>query len=614
MTGVLTCALPFCWAGLAQRGLEGARRDIDAAERHLGLVGGAQSAAQSPLLEAGLDRRLADLGRALAAGDATDAERALGTVEDHALAPFAAHRVDAARMAVRLVRWLGAVGDALPSPASLLDAAAWYAGEGSWVDWARGPLPAGDRVADLDAAYGALAARVDGVREAWNRRFAALVADWSAASGRDPRLPGVEDLLDGVVAPIAAAGLPVLVLVMDGMSMAVERELAADVARLSWQPQQPVDGPSAIAGLAVVPSVTEVSRASLLAGRIDRGDQAHEKRAFAAHPGLVGHSRRGVPPVLFHKADLLEDTGRGLSARAQTAIADPAQVVVGVVVNAVDDMLMKGDEVRPAWGVAELPLLGRVLDAARAGGRVVVMCSDHGHVLELGMAFRKPEPGGGERWRVGDAPEADEVLVRGPRVALGQGRVVAAATERVRYAPKRAGYHGGATPQEMLVPVRVLASALHEVPGYRDLVERPPAWWSAPADAPLVVAEPPPAPPSGAEQQTSFFDPQVQAAAAGEWIERLMQSPLYAEQRQRAARSAPDDERVRAVLAALTHRGGRMSEAALVNQTGIPQIRLPGVLRGVQRLLNVDGYAVVAVADDGEVSLNRGALEEQFGL
>jgi hypothetical protein len=63
----------------------------------------------------------------------------------------------------------------------------------------------------------------------------------------------------------------VLLLVLDGASLAVFHEIAADLARFGWIEL----GPSADGevgerrfGLAVLPTVTEVSRTSLLTGKV----------------------------------------------------------------------------------------------------------------------------------------------------------------------------------------------------------------------------------------------------------------------------------------------------------------------------------------------------------
>jgi len=80
-------------------------------------------------------------------------------------------------------------------------------------------------------------------------------------------------------------------------------------------------------------------------------------------------------------------------------------------------------------------------------------------------------------------------------------------------------------------------------------------------------------------------------------------------------RRAPDDQLVRALLAALEAHRGRMARRLLVQVLGEPEFRCRGILTEVQRLLNVDGYQVIAVDDiSGTVALNRRLLNTQFQL
>lgn len=74
------------------------------------------------------------------------------------------------------------------------------------------------------------------------------------------------------------------------VSWAVYRELADDVRRRQWQEIGFGEGevPSLLAGF---PSVTAVSRSSLLCGNVTVGTVADEKSRFQAHPGLVGSGR-----------------------------------------------------------------------------------------------------------------------------------------------------------------------------------------------------------------------------------------------------------------------------------------------------------------------------------
>jgi hypothetical protein len=58
-----------------------------------------------------------------------------------------------------------------------------------------------------------------------------------------------------------------------------------------------------------------------------------------------------------------------------------------------------------------------------------------------------------------------------------------------------------------------------------------------------------------------------------------------------------------------------MTHRLLAQVLGTPEFRLRAILTGVQRLLNVDGYQVIAVDDMSDVvSLNRQLLNTQFQL
>ena len=84
--------------------------------------------------------------------------------------------------------------------------------------------------------------------------------------------------------------------------------------------------------------------------------------------------------------------------------------------------------------------------------------------------------------------------MHGSRVALGDGRVVLPWREELRYGPRKAGYHGGAAPAEVVIPLIVL-SAAGRTPY--------PAGAGAPVASPVVVAgDRPVRPQSGAEPCT----------------------------------------------------------------------------------------------------------------
>jgi hypothetical protein len=228
-----------------------------------------------------------------------------------------------------------------------------------------------------------------------NLTFAESLKAWN-----DSVLPGsshlpIEQVLDRVVAPLSRHA-PVLLLVVDGLSLPVLEELEPDVLRLGWSRLRPTEGRWAGVAVAALPTVTEISRASLLAGRLCSGTQANEKVAFASHEGLA-RARQGTP-VLFHKGELSD--GVALAPAVRTALSDSTQRVVGVVYNAIDDQLDGADQVHVRWTLEDLRLLPTLLHEARGAGRVIILTADHGHVLEWGTTQR---PGSGsDRWRAPD--------------------------------------------------------------------------------------------------------------------------------------------------------------------------------------------------------------------
>ena len=325
------------------------------------------------------------------------------------------------------------------------------------MDWARLSLRSGDPVQVLSEAYARLFEAVTQIREAQAHGFARLLADWTAAGSQADDLVPVERVLDEFVAPLAADS-PVLVIVIDGMSVAVCRELLADLTRHEWVALCEAGRTFNRPGIATVPSVTEFSRTSLLTGRLQAGGAAEERAGFAEHPALLARCRSGYPPVLFHKATLQEAEDAVLAADVRKEIGSAHRKIVGVVVNAVDDHLLKGQQIDVRWSRDEIKVLPALLHEARMARRLVVLVADHGHVLDCQTQARPGE--GGERWRVASGePAADELLIQGRGCAVEGHRLIAPWSERVRYGMMKNGYHGGLTPQEMVVPIVVLSSS-----------------------------------------------------------------------------------------------------------------------------------------------------------
>src|SRR5262249_44497102 len=312
----------------------------------------------------------------------------------------------------------------------------------------------GDRVGPLSEAYMMLADAVTSRREAENRQFADLLAKWTESGSRSEDVIKIEDVLHQVVAEVAKS-LPVLLVVMDGMGYAVFCELLEEITDRGWVEIAPEGKPWPTPVIAALPSITEISRASLLCGKLTRGTSSDEATGFGANEVLRNLSRT-KPPILFHKNSLAE-LGRNANSDLLQEISSEKRKVVGVVINVVDDHLLKGEQLSVPWKLEHIPTLEHLLYAARDAGRAVIITADHGHVLERQTIYRQPASPAtaGERYRGADGkPEADELLVSGSRAI--PGKIIAPWSERVRYATKKHGYHGGLTPQECVVPCCVL--------------------------------------------------------------------------------------------------------------------------------------------------------------
>ncbi|WP_051340733.1 BREX-2 system phosphatase PglZ [Azospirillum halopraeferens] len=619
------------WAAAAARALRPLdgpvqRRLLERADALLVQIHADAFAASSTVLLAGFEARLAGFAEALAAAleakapaDLRALEAAAGRVAGHDQAAVQKGRAERVAMALRLVRWLSL---APAEPASFADAVAAYTRDGAFVDRARLTLAGGDELAALSSAYAALAAALRTRREAWNERFAGMLRAWNAAPAAAWPLVPVERVLEEVVAPLAAAA-PVLLLVMDGMSHAVFRELWTDLDAAGWRELWPSvdDGPAS--AVAMLPTVTVVSRASLLCGRPQRGGQSVEKAGLAEHPALRAVSKAGHPPVLYHKGELSE--GGALAPAVREAVGTSARRVVAIVHNAIDDHLDGPEQVRQRWSLDDLHLLRPILHEARNAGRVVVLTADHGHLIEAGT--HQVGEGEGDRWRRADGSAGSgELSFAKGRVLTPDGDAIAVLpwSECVRYAGRKNGYHGGATPQEVLAPLAVLWSSGDKPPVWTLAPPVQPEWWEALATPASVAASPPrPAPatpPSRkrATAQPTLFDGPAQsprAAVAPDWIGWLLASPVYAAQKQLAGRGAAKDEDVRAILEALAQRGGKLSRTALAQRLGVAQVRVGSVIMAARRVLNVDQVQVLEVEEaSGTVVLNRALLDTQFEL
>src|SRR5690606_6502890 len=172
------------------------------------------------------------------------AAAALDELARHHLAAGQPHRVERARMALRLVRWLG---ESRPegtagAPASVADGVARQIAQWGWVDLALAHVWTGDDAhPSLKRAYRAVYDRAAEQRRALDQAFAGHLSTWLAADTPPGTLLTIDQVLDKVVAPVVRSGdRPVLLVVLDGMSAAVAADLAADLTRQHWVEYDPL--------------------------------------------------------------------------------------------------------------------------------------------------------------------------------------------------------------------------------------------------------------------------------------------------------------------------------------------------------------------------------------
>jgi hypothetical protein len=385
----------------------------------------------------------------------------------------------------------------------------------------------------------------------------------------------------------------------------------ADITRQEWCLLAPSDREMVGPAIATLPSLTNISRTSLFCSKLREGGASDEASAFKKNEALNPNSKQ--PAVLFHKKDLRSSDESALDSELRNAIESPQQQVVGVVVNAVDDHLAESDQLVIRWTQERVRALPMLLHEARLADRVVVLLSDHGHVIDHGA---KELPGdGGERWRSSaHTPESGEVKIVGPRVMTPDNAIVAPWSESIRYKPRKNGYHGGVNPQEMVIPIAVLSSGT-EVEGWSEQLHVPPDWWheseqNVVPEQSVAASFAPPKP-----KDRLFHMDAEERQPEQIWLKLLGSSELLETQRSLAGRNVPSTEDIARVVSLFDERGGKLTTVALSRHLNTPAYRLSGLLAKLQRVLNLDGYGVLSRDEDsGTVELNLELLCTQFGL
>ncbi|WAC52170.1 BREX-2 system phosphatase PglZ [Frigoribacterium sp. SL97] len=597
-----------------------ARDTFEQAEAICTDLGWAESAAASAFLPAGLRARIKQFAAAIEAAASTPSvassravDVGLEAVETHGARSLFDRSLPTARMTARLARWLAAPH----ATAQTIDMAIQqYGSDGAWAERALGDLWDGDSDRGLATAYKSLAHAVQVVRHRDDAGAASLLTGAPPfGSGATP----VERLLADLVVPVAAEER-VLLIVLDGMSAPTAIELAAELSAAGWSELVRADRRRRIVALAALPTITEYSRTSLFAGELFAGNQQIEKSRFAA----------AVNGIVFHKDDLRSEAGHSLPPAVADTIADPGRKIVGAVLNTIDDALASADVDALRWSLRSVANLEALLAAADTAGRIVILTSDHGHIVERGSELRSV-PESSARWRTVESgpTEADEVTVSGPRVLAPGGSAVLAVSDGIRYASKKAGYHGGASLAELTIPVLVLKPRGAEDPtGWVEAPPQEPAWWNEPNRAALPASIEPvkaKAPKVKAPKQPdpgipTLFDPEqmsepTPATTTRSIAERLVASPTYQVRRGIAGRHPIDDGVASIIISALDAGNGRAHRDTLATAAGVATGTFAGLLATFRRVLNVDGYPVIELDADGvTVVLDRELLREQFEL
>ena len=543
---------------------------------------------------------------------------------------WGARRTERINMSIRLLHWLERTNqNKIPTYGAFAAAAVDYATDGGFVDWARQTIRAGDATAALSQAYNKLAAMVTQLREAQNRAFATLLRDWTNAGSTGSAVHCIENVIEAVIAPIAAQK-PVLILLVDGMSCAVFRELLHDLTQ-DWAELGPEDGSLLAPVIATIPSLTKLSRTSFFCGSLREGGSQDEIKGFADHPALRKLHGTKTDPSLFHKVTVTDEDDDSLAQGLRKTIASKAHPIVGVVINAVDDHLLKGDQTDPKWRADYIRALPSLLHEAKLADRIVVLISDHGHMIENGTNLQAS--GEGERWRAASGdPMEGELRIPGSRVvAGGSTEIIAPWTEKLRYGVKKNGYHGGLTPQEMVVPMAILTASDAIPDGWCERASYLPAWWEStkaileeekPKEKPLPASKKKKPskgqmPLFGSESISAdkLDGDQPEKDAAATWIEALLASDIYKTQKSHTSRGLPKDEVIHRFVSILEQHGGKITFTALSRELNVPEFRLRGLLASVQRVLNVEGYAILSRDDPSQtVALNKDLLKRQFEL
>lgn len=601
----------------------------DALARQFGAL---EAAASSPILAVGLEARITAAGNALGRSRIDSIDRAITELRNHKLAPDHHVRIQRIRMAQRLSRWLATAPD--PTIDTVAAAIDRQMRDTAWADRALDALEAGgDDDPAVRIAFQNIATKVRDVRREFDQEFATVLAHWTASGSAPGSMLTVETFLHRVVRPLAATRR-VMLIVIDGMSSAIATELAGEL-RKSFAEYDPLPGDKHVrrrSMVAALPSLTAVSRTSLFAGALMKGDQKDEARLFPAH-SFWGAKKAEV----FHKHDLRSAAGDRFGTDLLDALADPDKHVA-VVLNTIDDRLAKELKLDDsAWQTREVGDLRALVASAAARDMAVLLTSDHGHVIDrhgracdgTGVASARHRVPTSAHDRLDDS----EIALRGPRVVWPEpgASIVALWDADSRYTAQKAGYHGGASLAEMTIPVLAFLPFESDPGDWQELGSgQQPKWWIDDAEETLDVPEKEAVTERAKRASTKARElasdqitldlvvpeaarPARQALGSTDaLIKELLDSDTFAAQLETLARKPAAGKLEKAIRALLD---GPQTTTALAQRIGELPSRARSFAAVLTQLLNVDGQQVLETHSDGRtLRLHVGLLREQFGL
>ncbi len=437
----------------------------------------------SRLLPIGFEARLDKLAKRLAAG-AVISSKAVEELGSYRSATTT--EVQVIEEMARLSRWLV---EPSPENAGVLNQIRQYQSHGAFADLAmRKLLAARAKTKFFQTKVRDLLVRCREERDAENLRFATTLASGYEKALFAERLYPLHRISHELLRPGLRQGESFYLVVLDGCSYPVFLELLKELANdqdraLGLQPPDGDTVARCLPSLAPLPSITSHARGALFLGDVPKdkliaetkyrqqAEPTTDKKRFAQNDDL-GSSER----VLFLKGDLA-DSGSALFS----ALEDSSYRVVAAVFNAVDDQIGSantGAQVRVR--LEQVTALKGSLDTALAAGRRVLLTADHGHTPFIDKSLRCSGKAPSRFVELAADEEVPEGFLEIDLGGLGtssghlggaRGRTAFAWRSGVyRGRQPHAGFHGGCSLEEMVVPLAWLVKGGLQA----DL----PGWWS----------------------------------------------------------------------------------------------------------------------------------------